>query len=77
MDRTDNQPARTSTPAPKRAWRISIFQDDAGQWRWRMKAANGEITATGEAHPTRGNAKRAALRMIEAPKVLVGSGDPS
>lgn len=35
-----------------------IFQDVSGEWRWHVKAANGEIVAEGESYPTKGNAKR-------------------
>jgi len=24
---------------------VELYQDDAGEWRWRRKAANGEIVA--------------------------------
>ena len=29
------------------------------EWRWRLKADNGEIVAQGEAHTSEGDAKRA------------------
>ncbi|MCG2701494.1 MAG: YegP family protein [Candidatus Falkowbacteria bacterium] len=34
--------------------------DRAGQYRWRLKARNGEIVAVSEAYTTRYNAKRSA-----------------
>lgn len=41
---------------------IRIYQDDAGQHRWRRKASNGEIVASGESHLRRRDAQRAAQR---------------
>lgn len=35
-----------------------VYQDDTGAWRWRLRAANGEIVAIGEAYTRRGDAKR-------------------
>jgi len=36
-----------------------IYVDRQLQYRWRLKARNGEIVATGESHPQKGNALRA------------------
>ena len=42
---------------------FEVYEDKAGKWRWRARAANGAITATsGESFDSRGNAARAALR---------------
>jgi hypothetical protein len=35
-----------------------IYEDAAGEFRWRVKAGNGEIVATGEGHPRRDGARR-------------------
>lgn len=32
-------------------------------WRWRLRAANGRIVATGEAHPRKADAVRAAQNL--------------
>lgn len=41
--------------------KFEIYQDTVGDYRWRLRAANGEIVAdSGEGYLTRGNAKRAA-----------------
>ena len=37
-----------------------IFEDEAGEWRWRLRAANGEIIAQSEAYASRSNAFRGA-----------------
>lgn len=41
---------------------IDVYQDKAGQWRWRRKAPNHEIISSGECHARRWNALRAAER---------------
>lgn len=37
--------------------RIEVYQAADG-WRWRLKAENGEIVATGEAYTTKQGAER-------------------
>lgn len=37
----------------------------ADGWRWRLKAANGEIVATGEAHTRKRDAVRACQRIAD------------
>jgi len=32
--------------------KFEIYTDKAGKCRWRLKAANGEVIATGEAYTT-------------------------
>jgi hypothetical protein len=39
--------------------RLEVYAADDG-WRWRLKAGNGEIVATGEAHTREQDAERAA-----------------
>lgn len=41
------------------------FQDQAGYWRWRLVAGNGEIVAASEAYVSRANAVRSAKRIKE------------
>lgn len=38
------------------------YQDAAGEFRWRLKAANGEVVASGEGYKT----KSGVLRGIDA-----------
>lgn len=45
---------------------FELFQDDAGQARWRLKADNGEIIAASEGY----SSLTAALRGIEAVRRL-------
>jgi len=40
---------------------IEIYRDDAGEYRWRLRAANGELVATaGEGFTREADAERAA-----------------
>lgn len=42
-------------------WKFHIYRDRALQYRWRLKAPNGQIIAdSGEGYATRSNARRAA-----------------
>ena len=46
--------------------KIEIYEDDAGEWRWRMVARNGKIVAdSGEGYRRRLGALRAVLRLLE------------
>lgn len=54
--------------------RYEFYRDGRGEWRWRLKAANGEIVSSGEGYKTRGGVLRgvsahrraaATLRVIE------------
>ena len=35
---------------------IEVYQDGAGEWRFRIKGANGEIVATGEGYSDKSGA---------------------
>lgn len=48
---------------------IEVYRDPELQYRWRRCAANGEITAQGESHRFKWNAKRAARKQF--PDLLV------
>jgi uncharacterized protein YegP (UPF0339 family) len=50
----------TKLPEPKFEW----FKDKAGKFRFRLKAANGEIIAVGEGY----NSKEACVSGIESVK---------
>jgi uncharacterized protein YegP (UPF0339 family) len=41
-------------------WTFSFYQDNAGEYRWRLKGANGEIIAQGEGHTRLSDAVRSA-----------------
>lgn len=42
------------------AGKFEIYEDKAGKFRFRLKAGNGEVVATGEAYESKANAKRGA-----------------
>lgn len=46
-------------PGVKAHPHFDIYQDADDQWRWRVKAANGETVASGESHTRREDAERA------------------
>ena len=45
-----------------RSPRFEVYQARDG-WRWRLRAANGRIVATGEAHTRKADAIRAAAAL--------------
>lgn len=57
----------TTTPV------IEVYCDPAGEWRWRLKACNGEVLASGEGYKTQAGARRgvAAFRRAAAGAVVV------
>ena len=42
--------------------RYEVYQDASGEWRWRLKSANGEIVASGEGYKR----KQGALSGVKA-----------
>lgn len=46
------------------AAQFEVYRDTQGAFRWRLKAANGEIVASGEAY----RSKAGALQAIEGVK---------
>lgn len=56
---TMTKPEKTK---PARQARYQVYQDVAGQYRWRLRAANNEIVSEGEAYAS----ERGARRGIEA-----------
>ena len=59
------------------AERVHVFKDDAGEWRWVKRAANGEIVAdSSEGYTRKADALEAARR--EHPDLLIDvEGSPS
>lgn len=43
-----------------------VYQDKAGAWRWHLKAANGRVLASGEAHTRKADAERAVATVKAA-----------
>lgn len=59
------QPQTWQKTEPPKA-HVEFHEDAAGEWRWRLKAANGEIVATGEGHTREVDAMRAYLAASRA-----------
>lgn len=49
--------------------KFEIYQDDSGEWRWRLKASNGEVIASGEGYKTRHGAERGTEALRRAAKL--------
>ncbi len=45
--------------------KAEIYKDEAGQWRWRLKAMNGEIVASGESYNSERDARRGLKDMVD------------
>lgn len=45
--------------------KIQVFQNEAGEFQYRVIAANGEKLAVSESYPTRSNAKRGSEDLIQ------------
>jgi uncharacterized protein YegP (UPF0339 family) len=54
---------------------FKVYRDRAGEWRWRLRAANGRIVAdSGEGYSSRTNAERAVQTfraLVETAQVRV------
>jgi uncharacterized protein YegP (UPF0339 family) len=42
------------------AGKFEIYKDKRGEFRFRLKAGNGQVVAQGEAYPTKAHARRGA-----------------
>lgn len=40
------------------AGKFEVYEDRAGKYRFRLKASNGEVVASGEAYETKSSAKQ-------------------
>lgn len=49
-------PARQARPRPVTGAKFEIYEDKSGGFRFRLKAPNGEVVATGESYTTRSSA---------------------
>lgn len=45
--------------------KFEVFLDSSGEYRWRLRAANGQIVAQSEAYTTQEDAKRGATDAAE------------
>lgn len=54
--------------------KYEVYQDAQSEWRWRLKASNGKIVASGEGYKRRGGALqgvRAHRRAAQTAKVVI------
>ena len=51
--------------------KFEFFKDKAGYYRWRLKAANGEIVANSEGYVSVANAKRSAVRVKDIAGIAI------
>lgn len=58
--------ARTLRASSVTSGKFEVFQDRSGKFRYRLKARNGHVVATGEAYKTRRDAERGAAAAIRA-----------
>lgn len=46
--------------------KLSMYQDDVGEWRWRLRARNGKIIAEGgEGYQNKGDCWRSMKQVSE------------
>lgn len=48
------------------AAKFEIYQDASGKFRWRLKAGNGEVVATGQSYTSKAAAQRGATAAQKA-----------
>jgi len=53
----------------KRYAKVQVYEDVAGEWRWRLVASNGKIVADGGEGYTR---RRDCLRAIDTVRHIIG-----
>lgn len=55
-----------------KAPRFQVYQNRKGEHCWRLKAANGEIVASGEGYTRRGDVTRGIKAVISAVVAIAG-----
>lgn len=48
------------------AGKFEVYQDRAGKYRFRLKASNGQVVATGEAYETKAAARKGCESVLRA-----------
>jgi uncharacterized protein YegP (UPF0339 family) len=48
------------------AGKFEVYKDRAGKFRFRLKASNGQVVATGEAYETKAAAKKGCESVLRA-----------
>lgn len=66
---TTVEPAAPAEPEePAAPGTFEVYEDNAGKWRYRLKAANGEVIASGQAYSTSRGAHRGVAAVQRAAK---------
>jgi uncharacterized protein len=48
------------------SWKFVVYADNAGNWRWRLRARNGELVATSsETYASKQSAK-ASVKLVQS-----------
>ncbi|ELY47643.1 YegP family protein [Natronorubrum sulfidifaciens] len=73
----DSETDASATDHRERTSRFEVYEDRAGQWRWRLVHWNGNIIAdSGEGYASRSNARRAARGVMRnAPTATLEDGE--
>lgn len=50
--------------------KIEVYRDNSGQYRWHRRSPSGVVTAQGEGHRRKWNAKRAAHKLFPEDQVI-------
>ncbi|WP_433278984.1 YegP family protein [Pseudonocardia xinjiangensis] len=48
------------------AGKFEVYQDRSGKYRFRLKASNGQVVATGEAYETKAAALKGCQSVVKA-----------
>lgn len=48
------------------AGKFEVYEDRAGKYRFRLKASNGQVVASGEAYETKAAAKKGCESVLKA-----------
>jgi uncharacterized protein YegP (UPF0339 family) len=61
-------PRRSSSSSQEAivAGKFEVYKDKAGKFRFRLKASNGQVVATGEAYETRAAAMKGCESVVKA-----------
>lgn len=52
--------------------RVEVYRDDAGEWRWRRFAGNGELVSeSGEGYANKSHAVTQAVKLNDEPDMVV------
>ena len=58
------------------AGNVEVYRDDVGEWRWRRRAANGEVIAQGEGYARRIDALATVADLFPSVPILEIDTEP-